>query len=378
MRIVDVGAGHAPRSTMTVRDDMLNGHEICHGGFITTLADSAFAFACNSYNELTVASGLLRRLPRAGARWRRADRATRSRSSKAGRTGVYDIDVTNQRGERVALVPRPLDTIKGKPRRAAASAAPRRHAMTVAATRCPASSSRSRRASRDELRALQLERLRWSAAARLRQRAALPAARSTPRACIPDDLKQLADLAKFPFTVKKRPARQLSVRHVRGAARAGRRASTRRRARPASRPSSATRRTTSTPGPTWSRARSAPPAAGRATWSTSPTATACSPAAWARTTAPSALGCTVIPMSGGQTEKQVQLIRDFKPDIIMVTPSLHAGDRSRSSRARGIDPRDQSLKVGIFGAEPWTEAMRARDREPAPASTRSTSTASRK
>ena len=51
MRIVDVGAGHAPRSTMTVRDDMLNGHDICHGGFITTLADSAFAFACNSHNE---------------------------------------------------------------------------------------------------------------------------------------------------------------------------------------------------------------------------------------------------------------------------------------------------------------------------------------
>ena len=57
MRIVAVGAGSA-RLEMAVRDDMLNGHEICHGGFITTLADSAFAFACNSRNEATVASGL--------------------------------------------------------------------------------------------------------------------------------------------------------------------------------------------------------------------------------------------------------------------------------------------------------------------------------
>ena len=57
MRIVAVGAGSA-RLEMAVRDDMLNGHEICHGGFITTLADSAFAFACNSRNEVTVGAGL--------------------------------------------------------------------------------------------------------------------------------------------------------------------------------------------------------------------------------------------------------------------------------------------------------------------------------
>src|SRR6185503_16315590 len=57
MRIVDVGPGSA-RLEMAIRDDMLNGHEICHGGFITTPADSAFAFACNSRNEVTVASGL--------------------------------------------------------------------------------------------------------------------------------------------------------------------------------------------------------------------------------------------------------------------------------------------------------------------------------
>ena len=77
---------------MTVRADMLNGHAICHGGFIFTLADSAFAFACNSHNLNTVAAGLLDRVPRAGARRRRADRHGRERAL-AGRTGVYDIDV---------------------------------------------------------------------------------------------------------------------------------------------------------------------------------------------------------------------------------------------------------------------------------------------
>ncbi len=68
-------------------------------------------------------------------------------------------------------------------------------------------------------------------------------------------------------------------------------------------------------------------------------------------------GCTVIPMSGGQTEKQVQLIRDFRPDIIMVTPSYMQVIIEEFQR-QGLDARESSLKVGIFGAEPWTEAMR--------------------
>jgi phenylacetate-CoA ligase len=69
------------------------------------------------------------------------------------------------------------------------------------------------------------------------------------------------------------------------------------------------------------------------------------------------LGCTVIPMSGGQTEKQVQLITDFKPDIIMVTPSylLAIGDEFER---QGIDPRSSSLRIGMHGAEPWTQEMR--------------------
>lgn len=71
-----------------------------------------------------------------------------------------------------------------------------------------------------------------------------------------------------------------------------------------------------------------------------------------------AAGCTVIPMSGGQTEKQVQLIRDFSPDIIMVTPSYMLAILDEFKR-QGIDPRSTSLRIGIFGAEPWGDGMRA-------------------
>ena len=70
------------------------------------------------------------------------------------------------------------------------------------------------------------------------------------------------------------------------------------------------------------------------------------------------LGCTVIPMSGGQTEKQIQLISDFKPELIMVTPSYMLAIADEMDRM-GIDTKTCSLEVGIFGAEPWTDAMRA-------------------
>ncbi|MDO9708146.1 phenylacetate--CoA ligase PaaK [Paracraurococcus lichenis] len=71
-----------------------------------------------------------------------------------------------------------------------------------------------------------------------------------------------------------------------------------------------------------------------------------------------AMGCTVIPVSGGMTERQVQLIEDFRPDIIMVTPSYMLALLD-AFRKQGKDPRRTSLRIGIFGAEPWTEAMRA-------------------
>jgi phenylacetate-CoA ligase len=70
-----------------------------------------------------------------------------------------------------------------------------------------------------------------------------------------------------------------------------------------------------------------------------------------------ALGCTVIPVSGGQTKRQVQLIQDFQPDIIMVTPSYMLAILDEFVR-QGVDPRSMSLKIGIFGAEPWGEGMR--------------------
>jgi phenylacetate-CoA ligase len=70
------------------------------------------------------------------------------------------------------------------------------------------------------------------------------------------------------------------------------------------------------------------------------------------------LGCTVIPVSGGMTERQVQLIQDFRPDIIMVTPSYMLAILDEF-RAKGLDPTTTSLQIGIFGAEPWTNAMRA-------------------
>ncbi|SFI47442.1 phenylacetate-CoA ligase [Bosea sp. OK403] len=69
------------------------------------------------------------------------------------------------------------------------------------------------------------------------------------------------------------------------------------------------------------------------------------------------LGCTVVPMSGGMTERQVQLITDFKPEVIMVTPSYMLAILDGFAKA-GLDPRASSMRFGVFGAEPWTNAMR--------------------
>jgi acyl-CoA thioesterase len=113
MEILAVGPGTATVA-MTVRDDMLNGFDICHGGLITTLADSAFAFACNSYNELTVASGFNVDIVAPG---KPGDRLTAMAEevSLSGRTGVYDITVRNQRDELVAVFRGKSYRIKGKP-----------------------------------------------------------------------------------------------------------------------------------------------------------------------------------------------------------------------------------------------------------------------
>lgn len=101
MRIDEIGPRYA-RLSMPVRQDMLNGHASCHGGLIFTLADSAFAFACNWSNRLTVASsGTIEFL--APAREGDVLTATAEERSRAGRTGVYDATVTNQVGDLVAL-----------------------------------------------------------------------------------------------------------------------------------------------------------------------------------------------------------------------------------------------------------------------------------
>lgn len=111
MRLVDVGPGTA-HLAMRVRRDMLNGHEICHGGFIFTLADSAFAYACNSYNLVTVASGCAIDFI-APAREGDELNAHAHERNASGRTGVYDIEVTNQRGEKIALFRGKSYRIKG-------------------------------------------------------------------------------------------------------------------------------------------------------------------------------------------------------------------------------------------------------------------------
>ena len=210
-------------------------------------------------------------------------------------------------------------------------------------------------ASRDELQALQLERLKWSLQ---------HAYNNVPRykakfdeaGVHPDDLKTLADLAKFPFTTKQDlrdaypfdmfavPREQVSRIHA----------------------SSGTTGKPTVVGythndiETWANlvARSIRAAGGL------PGDIVHIAYGYGLFTGglgahygAEKLGCTVVPMSGGQTEKQVQLIQDFKPRIIMVTPSYMLNLIEEFER-QGLDPRETSLEIGIFGAEPWTNAMR--------------------
>ena len=210
-------------------------------------------------------------------------------------------------------------------------------------------------ASRDELQALQLERLKWSLrhaydnVAHYRQAFDRAGAH-------PDDCRTLADLARFPFTVKS----DLRDHYPFGMFAVPRERVARIHA------SSGTTGKPTVVGytrkdiDTWATAmaRSIRAAGGRAgdivhiaygyglfTGGLGAHYGA------------EKLGCTVIPMSGGQTERQVQLINDFRPDIIMVTPSYMLAIAEEMQR-QGIDPQASSLSVGIFGAEPWTPKMR--------------------
>ena len=102
MQLAAVGPGYA-RMTMPVRADMINGHAICHGGYIFMLADSAFAFACNSHNQSTVAAGCSIEFL-APAREGDLLAAEAREQTLSGKSGVYDIRVVNQDGRVIALV----------------------------------------------------------------------------------------------------------------------------------------------------------------------------------------------------------------------------------------------------------------------------------
>ncbi|WP_144639088.1 phenylacetate--CoA ligase PaaK [Bordetella genomosp. 13] len=211
-------------------------------------------------------------------------------------------------------------------------------------------------ASRDEIQALQLERLKWTLNHAYQN---VPHYKRAfdERGVHPDDLKQLSDISRFPFTVKK----DLRDNYPFGMFAVPRERVSRVHA------SSGTTGKPTVVGYTaqdldnWANlvARSIRAAGGK------PGDIIHVAYGYGLFTGglgahygAERLGCTVIPMSGGQTEKQVQLIQDFQPDIIMVTPSYFC-NILEEQRRQGIDPRQSSLRIGIFGAEPWTGQMRA-------------------
>ncbi len=210
-------------------------------------------------------------------------------------------------------------------------------------------------ASRDELQALQLERLRWSLQHAYDH---VPHYKASfdAKGVHPSDLKTLADLAKFPFTSKQ----DLRANYPFGLFAVPREKLARIHA------SSGTTGKPTVVGYTlkdidnWANlvARSIRASGGRAGDLVHVAyGYGLFTGGLGAHYGAERLGCTVIPMSGGQTEKQVQLITDFKPDIIMVTPS-YMQVLIEEFRRQGLDARESSLKIGIFGAEPWTEAMR--------------------
>jgi acyl-CoA thioesterase len=123
------------RVEMTVRQDMLNGHGVCHGGLLFTLADTAFAYACNSSNHNTVASACTIEFVRPGHLGDRLVAIAHERTH-SGRSGVYDVEVVNQQGEMVAMFRGRLRRAREHPRRT--HPCPSRHPP-------PATSNRSRR-----------------------------------------------------------------------------------------------------------------------------------------------------------------------------------------------------------------------------------------
>ncbi len=211
------------------------------------------------------------------------------------------------------------------------------------------------RASRDELQALQLQRLRATLA---QAYAKVPHYRAAfdARGVHPSDCKTLADLAKFPFTTK----RDLRDHYPFGMFAVPREQVVRVHASSGTTGKPTVVGYTQADIDTWADlvARSIRAAGGRAGDIVQVAyGYGLFTGGLGAHYGAERLGCTVIPISGGQTEKQVQLITDLRPDIIMVTPSYMQVIIEEMLR-QGLDPRASSLKVGIFGAEPWTEAMR--------------------
>jgi phenylacetate-CoA ligase len=211
-------------------------------------------------------------------------------------------------------------------------------------------------ASKDELQALQLERLKASLTHAYNN---VPHYRAsfTAAGVHPSDLKTLADLAKFPFTTKK----DLRENYPFGMFAVPREQVVRIHASSGTTGKPTVVGYTKNDIDTWANvvARSIRAAGGRAGDMVHISyGYGLFTGGLGAHYGAERLGCTVIPMSGGQTEKQVQLIQDFKPNIIMVTPSYMLNIIEEFTR-QGLDPADSSLKVGIFGAEPWTDAMRA-------------------
>ena len=211
------------------------------------------------------------------------------------------------------------------------------------------------RASRDELQALQLQRLQWTLQHAYdnvpHYRAAFDAAGMHPA-----DLKSLADLAKFPFTEKK----ALRDNYPFGMFAVPREQVVRVHASSGTTGKPTVVGYTQNDIDTWANivARSIRAAGGRrGDLVHIAYGYGLFTGGLGAHYGAERLGCTVVPMSGGQTEKQVQLICDFKPSIIMVTPSYMLNIVEEFAR-QGLDPAASSLQVGIFGAEPWTDAMR--------------------
>ncbi|OFJ49348.1 phenylacetate--CoA ligase [Janthinobacterium lividum] len=211
------------------------------------------------------------------------------------------------------------------------------------------------RASKDELQALQLERMKWTLKHAYdnvpHYRAAFDQA-----GVHPDDLKALSDLSKFPFTDKK----VLRDNYPFGLFAVPREQVVRIHASSGTTGKATVVGYTQNDIDTWANvvARSIRAGGGRAGDMVHISyGYGLFTGGLGAHYGAERLGCTVIPMSGGQTEKQVQLIQDFKPAIIMVTPSYMLNIIEEFTR-QGLDPAESSLKVGIFGAEPWTDAMR--------------------